>query len=133
MISVSCIIFKSDDNKILLQHRAIDAKNNPNLWGFFGGHLEKGETPAQALEREIEEELSIFIKNYKFYKTFKYKNKKGHEVIKHIFVAPLEFNVEGLRAKQNEGQNLGLFSFDEIEKLKTIPHDFEVIQDVFNI
>lgn len=42
----------------LLQLRAdIDTIVHPGTWDLFGGHLEPGEDPEQALRREREEEI----------------------------------------------------------------------------
>ena len=35
----------------------------PNHWDLFGGHLEAGETPEQALVREVKEELGIELES----------------------------------------------------------------------
>lgn len=47
--------------EVLLHHRDQYAKVNPNVWAFFGGGSEPGETPKQCFMREIKEELSIDI------------------------------------------------------------------------
>jgi len=41
----------------------------PDHWDFFGGHLESEETPDQALVREVEEELGLALKAWKFFRT----------------------------------------------------------------
>ena len=47
------------DNRWLLQLRDdIDTILCPGQWGLFGGHLEPGETPEQAIQRELEEEIA---------------------------------------------------------------------------
>ena len=47
-----------DDGRFLLQKRP-PGKDHAGLWEFPGGKVEEGETPAEALVREIEEELEL--------------------------------------------------------------------------
>jgi 8-oxo-dGTP diphosphatase len=39
--------------------RRSDMVNKPGVWNFFGGHIDEGETPRQALVRELHEEAGI--------------------------------------------------------------------------
>lgn len=48
-------LFIEHENRILLLHRQ-ETKSQGNLWGIPGGKLDKGETPLQAVLREIKEE-----------------------------------------------------------------------------
>ena len=47
------------DSKILLGRRALGRPLYPGVWDLPGGHLKVGETPDQALIRELKEELGI--------------------------------------------------------------------------
>ncbi|MCY1671762.1 (deoxy)nucleoside triphosphate pyrophosphohydrolase [Novosphingobium sp. SL115] len=47
------------DGKVLMQRRPAD-KEHGGLWEFPGGKVEPGETPEQALARELNEELAIY-------------------------------------------------------------------------
>lgn len=48
-----------DESKVLLCLRSKTRVNYPGVWDVPGGHLERLETPAQALTRELKEELGI--------------------------------------------------------------------------
>lgn len=49
-----------DGNKVLIVRRPPQDKG-AGLWEFPGGKIENGESPEQALQREIEEELALSI------------------------------------------------------------------------
>lgn len=49
-----------DDNKILCAQRG-ENKSLAKLWEFPGGKIELGETPQEALARELKEELMIEV------------------------------------------------------------------------
>jgi len=57
MLQVVAAIIERD-GKILVGQRTA-AQSHPLQWEFPGGKVERGETPEQALARELEEELAI--------------------------------------------------------------------------
>jgi 8-oxo-dGTP diphosphatase len=46
-------------NTILLAKRSADRAFYPGVWDVVGGHCEENETPADALIRELEEEIGV--------------------------------------------------------------------------
>lgn len=50
-----CVIL-THDHQLLLQRRPDDWHSSPGRVNIFGGHVEAGETPHQAVRREINEE-----------------------------------------------------------------------------
>ena len=55
--SLAEIVLVNSKNQILLQHRTQDAPTFPNMYCIFGGKIEKGEKPIDAVKRECYEEL----------------------------------------------------------------------------
>ena len=60
-VIVSCLALINDDNEVLFCKRSDDS-NFSGCWEFPGGKIEEGETPEQALIRELKEELNIETK-----------------------------------------------------------------------
>lgn len=58
MILVSAVALIDRDGRVLLAQRP-EGKSMAGLWEFPGGKVEKGETPEDALVRELHEELGI--------------------------------------------------------------------------
>ncbi len=69
----------NEEISVFLQKRSADMKVLPNHFGFWGGGCEEGETPEQALVREVKEELGIdidvnqteFFNHYEFLRSIK--------------------------------------------------------------
>lgn len=57
---VAAILSRPADGYILLAQRPVH-KSMGGLWEFPGGKIEKGETPEEALCRELQEELHISV------------------------------------------------------------------------
>jgi len=49
------------DGRVLLGHRSPHRRWYPGVWDLPGGHVADGESPQEALVRELEEELGIVV------------------------------------------------------------------------
>lgn len=59
-LAVVAVALIAPDGRVLLQQRA-PGRSMAGLWEFPGGKIESGETPEQALVREVEEELGVLL------------------------------------------------------------------------
>jgi len=127
---VALLVPRDEKGRILLQHRSKDAKVQPDYWAFFGGGIEENETPEEALKRETAEELGIEPTGFDLFKRYEFQEPPGL-FEKFVFVIPLKHSIELLKRKQMEGQDLGLFSFDELKGLKISDNDMAVLKELF--
>ncbi|MDX2214232.1 MAG: NUDIX hydrolase [Oculatellaceae cyanobacterium bins.114] len=99
------------DNQFLMQLRDnIPGIIYPGHWGFFGGHLDPGESPEEAMWRELAEEIEYTPPHLAKFKTYD----ADPQVIRHVYVAPLAVAVDTLQL--HEGWDLGLLSVEDIQR-----------------
>jgi len=79
----------------------------PGCWGLFGGHLDPGESPEQALRRELLEEIAWMAEDLPFW--FRDSNPQR---IAHFFRAPLTVPLQALQLL--EGQDMVLASLEAL-------------------
>jgi 8-oxo-dGTP diphosphatase len=76
----------------------------PNHWDFFGGHVEVGETPEQALVREVMEELGVNLPGWDFFRRYECLSGDAYSNTKYIYRARIDRTAEELTLY--EGQRL---------------------------
>ena len=62
-VEVALAILTYEDKFLMQLRDNIPTILYPGVWGLFGGHMEAGETPEIAVEREVLEEIGYQIVN----------------------------------------------------------------------
>ena len=96
-------LYIENGDKILLLHRQ-DNKSQGNRWGIPAGKVDKGETPLQAVIREVLEETGYdFSKHAIEYLSTVYveHNPKDH-IVYHMFRTQMVFDPEAIRINPHE-------------------------------
>lgn len=113
---VASLIF-NEDSQILLQLR--DDKVNlrsAGIWSLPGGHIENGESMADAIGREVWEETNLRLKNPFFFLCLIDFFEPGPPIEVHLFLNKIS---PPYRIIKGEGQQLKFFDMSQIEDLKT--------------
>ena len=117
MKAIAAIILENDEGKFLLYLR--DNKPDipfPDHWDLIGGHIEEGETPEEALLREVKEELDLDLKEYTFYRKYECLTGDAYENIKYIYFGKINLPIE--KVTLLEGVRPQYFSKEEIPNVK---------------
>ena len=107
-ISVALAMLHRDGRWLLQLRDDIDSIIYPGHWGLFGGHVEPGESPADAVQRELEEEISWApLAPLQLW----FSDDSGTRTA-HVFRGALTVPLEQLKLR--EGQDLKLASLEEL-------------------
>ena len=115
--------FLKEEDLILVQDRR---GHRPPPWGFFGGGIEAGETPLQAVIREADEELGLTLApiDLEFQETLTGQLCDLSFQL-HVFLWPFDGNLEALTV--NEGAGMALVSPDEmLKRVEPAGPDYEI-------
>jgi 8-oxo-dGTP diphosphatase len=119
-------ILQLPDGRFVLQHR--DEKPEiwyPGYWGCFGGAVDAGETPLDALHRELWEELKLAPGRIDSFVSFDFDlaclGLRSY-FRRYYFVSVSEAEFRSLQL--GEGQAIGAFSSPELNtRIHLVPYD----------
>ena len=107
-VEVAIAILHTSDRFLMQLRDNIPGIIYPGCWGFFGGHIDPGETPEAAVKRELIEEIS-----YTPPSVTQFRRYSDDQVIRHVFHAPL--TVELHQLVLGEGWDMGLLTPEQIK------------------
>ena len=122
-INVVAAIIMRDGSLFATQRGYGDYKD---WWEFPGGKIEPGETPEEALVREIREELHAEIEVVRLVDTVEYDYPKFHMAMSCYLCRLISDEIE--LVEQEAARWLDL---DDVWSVKWLPSDVEVIEDLF--
>ena len=122
-IEVVAAIIHDDQGRIFTTQRGYGEWKD--WWEFPGGMIEAGETPEEALKREIREELSTGISVDEYLCTVEYDYPKFHLTM-HCYMCSLLTNTLHL----NEHEAAKWLEKDELDNVRWLPADLNVIKEI---
>ena len=128
MIEIAQVLLFDRDNRLMIYLRDDRADIPfPNHWDFFGGHVEQGETPEQALLREVKEELGTELVEWQFFRSYEYVEGDVYPNRKFIYRARVDKAVDELTLY--EGQRLASIGLDQCADFKFANILATILQD----
>ena len=122
LIEVVAAIIRKDDKIFATQRGYGEWKD---WWEFPGGKMEAGETPEEALRREIREELSTDISVNEFFYTVEWDYPQFHLKMHCYFCSLL---TEALHLNEHEAARW--LTKDELDSVRWLPADVQLIEEI---
>ena len=120
-IEVVAAIIHDEQGRIFATQRGYGEWKD--YWEFPGGKMEAGETPKEALKREIWEELETHIVVERFVETLEWDYPHFHLTM-HCYLC----HVESGHLKLKEHEAAKWLNKDELESVNWLPADWELVR-----
>ncbi|MBQ8622679.1 MAG: NUDIX domain-containing protein [Oscillospiraceae bacterium] len=116
----------------------LEKRRDSNTWGLIGGGVKKKETEAQAMAREVYEELGIRVPKEKFRRLAVYGEpgriaayRDGSIWRMVIVVFALELDEEPRMVISAESRELRFFSKEELKDIEVVVTHSDIVEDWF--
>jgi 8-oxo-dGTP diphosphatase len=126
LVLVVAIALVRPDKRILLAQRP-PGKSLAGLWEFPGGKVEPGESPEEALVRELKEELDVTI-DPRALQPFAFASHAYNDF--HLLMPLYLFDDFRAEARALEGQNLAWANVHELAAYPMPPADAPLVQQL---
>jgi len=121
---VSAILINPRGQVLLQQRDDNPAIRYPGHWSLFGGTIEDGESPGEAVAREVHEEIDFELRNFGMFRQFVQNNKRE-------FAFAGELTAELHELTLSEGQGMNFFYPSQLSELQIRPDDKETLKQYF--
>ncbi len=125
---VAAVIKKNEDGIRKIFATARGYGDYKGWWEFPGGKIESGETPQEALIREIKEELTADIRVYDLIQTLEYDYPEFHLSMDCFWA-----EVVGGQLELKEAEAAKWLSHDELDSVKWLPADQILVDRIKNM
>jgi 8-oxo-dGTP pyrophosphatase MutT (NUDIX family) len=108
------VIYRKSDHRI--EYLLVTSNSNRERWIIPAGHIEDGETAAEAAIREVEEEAGVRVKIMSDLGTFQYfwyRNRRKVILNTHLYL--MEYL--GVVTPNPEGRQVRFYTYEEIREL----------------
>ncbi|NDJ54430.1 MAG: NUDIX domain-containing protein [Chloroflexi bacterium] len=130
IVPVVSAILSNHQGQVLLQLRDDDpAIEFPNCWTVLGGHVEEGESPDEAIRRELMEEIETCPPLTYWMRYLATRGPGGSVVVNQfMYLGSLSSPIEAIPL--HEGQGLAYFDAHQVKAL-SLAFGFQVILEYY--
>ena len=113
-------IVQDKQGRFLITRRSLDKHWAAGWWEVSGGGVRSGETPAQAVIREVGEEVGLAVPDENPLPIYTYENvdlERGDNYIVNMYRFTIDFTIDDVVLQEEEAVDCRLATWDEISKL----------------